>query len=424
MNDVQAIKCNNCGAPAFFEQGQARFRCPYCGDFVPMTMAQSHFAPQMSFRHRPIPVIDGLLKLTHVGMSEKPVTYNPGPPDTSSTRTRGTDNKLAGIDFDAFASWTGREMIILPCKHCGATITGYSTQNIFECAYCKNKVMDAEAYTGGVYRQEVFGYDRNMYNLALPFTVTEDEAKQQILRIAAEYPKDFAGQDIRERLETNLQAIYLPYRLMDVSLKATVETEKGKFTFYHDRINWALPQFTLLDIYLLNELHPWDFGCTAPFTPAFLEGNVRIFAPLNNESRKTAMSSMLLRDAPAMIQSAFGVKKAKLLTWEYNFREHKYAHINLPIWFLDKDREDGYLDLQIRAAVNGQTGKAAALFLQTNKKDYVRVCEKSFGPQMSDECTIFSPPTPIAYVKSPHLYQVISFEEAVKKPGLFSKWFR
>ena len=63
----------------------------------------------------------------------------------------------------------------------------------------------------------------------------------------------------------------------DLSVKATVDTERGQFTFYHDRINWARPQCSLFDIYLLNELNPWDYGESAPFTPAFLENDVRIF---------------------------------------------------------------------------------------------------------------------------------------------------
>ena len=392
MNDVHAIKCKKCGAPAYSNQAREGFHCPYCGDFVPWATTRAHFTPDMVFRHRPLPIVDGLLKLTHVGMPEK----SPGDPrasDEMSRRVRDMDSQLAELDRNAFKSVAGRELITAVCKHCGADITGHSTQNIFVCEYCGNKIMDGDTFADGVYRKEIFGYDNNMYNRAIPFSVSADEAKRQILRLIASYPKDFDRQDIAARIDTELQALYLPYRLDDVSLKATVETERGTFTFYQERVNWALPSFTLFDVYLLNELQPWDFGTTAPFAPAYLEGNVRIFAPLNNEERITATRRMLWRDVTTMVSAAFGFNRVKLLTWDYNFRTHKYAFFNLPVWFLDKRQRDLDRDLQIRMAVNGQTGKAAALFLQSGEKDYVRTLDANPVPKMSDDCTMYSHPS-------------------------------
>lgn len=425
MKDVKAVKCSRCGAPAYADQKLEGFLCPYCGNLIPWAQTRGGYTPNIAYRHRAIPMVEGLLKLTHVGMPEE-AAKDPRAHDEMELRTGDVDTALSALDKKTFEAWETRKRIALPCTRCGATIAGYSTQTIFECGYCKNKLMAADVYASGAYHKDmVFGYDHNMYDMALPFAVSYEEAKMQMLRLAEMHPQDFAGQDIAARLETGLKALYLPYRLEDASLKATVETEKGEFTFYHDRINWALPCSAAHDIYLLDALHPWDFGQAAPFSPAFLEGDVRIFAPVNNEARNTALRRLLWRDTPAMVSRAFGLGNVKLLSWVYDFRRHKYAYINLPIWFLDKERGRPGADLQVSMAVNGQTGKTAALLLQADKKDCVHVREADYVAPMSDECTMYSPPVPIAYVKPPFLFRTLSFEEATgKKGGLFKRLLR
>ena len=416
MNEVQALKCKKCGAPAYADQKLEGFLCPYCRDFTPWVQTRSHFAPEVNFRHRPIPIVDGLLKLTHVGMPEVEVG-DPRDPDEMALRTSNADTGLLSLDAAAYKAWTERGKVTAKCESCDADVSGYTTQNIIECPYCGNKIIGADTLRDGEYRQNAFGYDKNIFDRAIPFTISADEAKRQILRIAADNPREFANQDIHKRLETDLQALYLPYRLEDVSVKATFDTEKGKITIYHDRINWALPQCTVFDIYLMNALHPWDFGSVEPFTPAFMEGDVKVFVSQNNEEKTSALRRMLWRETPEMVRSAFGVKTAKLLTWDYNFRRHQYALINLPIWFLDKRSNDGANDLQIRAAVNGQTGKAAALILQNAKqsaffsksepKDYIRIRESANTVKMSDECTMYSPPIKITTSNHPFFSEPI-----------------
>jgi len=414
MANVQAIKCKKCGAPSYAEQARQGFLCLYCGDFVPWAIANAKFTSNIVFKHRSIPVVDGLLKLTHVGLPEREPDDLKYPTELSE-RVRNTDDKLSELDSKAFRVWKAREMITVACKFCGAQMMGKSTQNIFECEYCKNKIMDEQAFKDGIYRKEIFGYNDNIYNKAIPFVISKEEAKRRILRLAKDYPDDFGKQLTEKRIDNDLQAVYLPYRLEDVSLKATVETEKGKFTFYQERINWATPRSVLFDVYLIDALQPWDFGETAPFSPAYLEGDIQIFSPSNNEAVDLAMKRILWRDIPVITSAEFGLQNVKPLTWDYNFRRHSYAYFNLPVWFLDKRREDNKNDLQIRAAVNGQTGKAAAIFLQTGKKDYIRTQIIKPVPEMSDDCTIFSPPAPIIYIKSPFLYKIISLKDAVKK---------
>lgn len=414
--DTTAIKCKECGSPSYFDQKSEGFICPYCGGFTSWASADYRYTLDMVFRHRPIPVIDGLIKLTHVGIGETAVK-DMRSPDEMMQRTSSLGDLLYGLDKGTFEKWDKREEKFFDCPYCGAKITGFSTQSVFICEYCDNKLMASDVFESGVYGENlVFGYDPNMYDQALPFKITKAQAVEQLLRLVAQDRSDFAGQDIEKRITSELQAIYLPYWVEDISVKATVDTECGQFTFYHDRINWARPQCSLFDIYLLNELNPWDYGESAPFTPAFLENDVRIFAPMNNDEQVTAPYRMLYRDMPDMLKSTFGLNKVKMLGWVTDFRRHKYAGINLPIWFLDKPSWAKESHLQTRMAVNAQTGKAAALFLEAGKKDYTSTLEVYPPPKMSDECTMYSSPVPVKYIKSPFLFKRFNINEVLGKP--------
>ncbi|NLY72813.1 MAG: hypothetical protein GX079_03890 [Tissierellia bacterium] len=414
--DTTAIKCKECGAPSYFDQKSEGFVCPYCGSVTPWASGDYRYTLDMIFRHRPIPLVDGLIKLTHVGMGETAIK-DMRSPDEMKQRTSNLDDLLYGLDKGTFEKWDDREEITFECPFCSAKITGFSTQSVFICEYCGNKIMYSDVFESGEYGENlVYGHDSNMYDLALPFKVTRSKAIEQLLNLVSQNRSDFVEENIEKRIGSELQAIYLPYWVEDISVKATVGTNCGQFTFYQDRINWARPQCTLFDIYLLNELNPWDYGEAAPFTPAFLENDARIFAPMNNDEIVTAPYRILYRDMPDMIKSAFGVNEVKLLGWVTNLRRHKYASVNLPIWYLDKASWAGESDLQIRMAVNAQTGKAAALFLEAGKKDYTRTLESYPLPKMSDECTMYSPPLPVKYVKSPFLFKICDEKEVLGKP--------
>lgn len=420
VQDTTAIKCTECGSPSYFDQKLEGFVCPYCGNFTPWDAADYRYTLDMVFRHRPVPIIDGLIKLTHVGTGHtRPRDI--WPDDELKHRTASLDKLLFSFDKGTFNLWEERQDVSFDCPYCNGKINGFSTQSLFLCEYCGNKIMHADVFETGLYGENlVYGVDRNMHDLALPFKLTKTQAIDKMLNLVRKYPEDFAGENIEERIKSDLQAIYLPYLLEDHSVKATVSTERGKFTFYHDRINWARPENSLFDIYLLNKLDPWDYGEVAPFTPTFLENDAKIFAPINNEERKTAPYRMLYRDIPDMIKETFGLKYVKLESWVTNFRRHKYSYINLPIWYLDKATEAGESDLQIRMAVNGQTGKAAALFLQADKKDYIRTLDLDARmlSEMSDESTIYSPPIPVKYMRSPFLFKRLDINQVLRHPLL------
>ena len=181
----------------------------------------------------------------------------------------------------------------------------------------------------------------------------------------------------------------------------------------------------------MDQLNPWDYGESTAFTPAFLENDAHIFAPMKDRELKTARHRILYRDIPPMFKSQFSLEDVRIKTWALYPRRHKYPRVNLPIWYLDKASWVKESDLQIRMAVNGQTGKAAALFLKVGKKDYktagtdyIRTLDPSPQAKMSDESTIF-PTCGSKVYKQPFLFKTYDIEEVLgERESKFRRWLR
>ena len=95
----------------------------------------------------------------------------------------------------------------------------------------------------------------------------------------------------------------------------------------------------------------------------------------------------------------------------------------------------------MRIAVNGQTGRAAAVVFSETRETHV-VAPLSSNLHLSGESTVHATPIEIRYVKSPFLHEIVRIggnesgapqaaakregilrEEKVKKQGFFSKIF-
>ena len=253
---------------------------------------------------------------------------------------------------------------------------------------------------------------------AIPFKVTREQAKTAVQALIRKFSGDFIDQNIENRMATDMTADYIPFSLADLSVKMSVQSNRGDFQAYEEIINWACPDTTLYDIHLLDRLDPWDFGAVIPFDPAFAEGIFRIAATANNASRADVIDNLLAERLVADLKDTFDLKKTKIALWGRNFRKHKSATFLLPVYYLDRRTEDGDGARQVRIAVNGQTGKAAALFYQYEKEERYETLTPSHPKAMSKEHTVRTPPVPVKYVKSPFLHRIVPLQDAVEKKGL------
>ena len=414
--EIRAIQCRSCGGAMYSDQKAAAYVCAFCGTSVPWTDEQVFWTSPITFRHKPVQIVDGAMKLGHV---EVMTEVDPHDERVLSQKYRQNSvaGKLALWDETTTAAFAGVCRLTFVCPFCGGEFTGESTQHFFTCSYCSNTFEDEELVRPGGYRREfIMGVGaENVPEKAIPFSVTMTQAQNAARVLAQQFPQEFAGQDIERRLRAEMTAVYIPFSLADLSVKMSTRSSRGDFEAYEEIVNWACPDTTLYDIHLLDRLDPWDFGAVIPFDPAFAEGIFRVAATANNASRADVIDNLLAERLVTDLKDSFALTKAEIMLWGRDFRKHKSACFLLPVYYLDRRPEDGDGARQGRIAVNGQTGSAAALFYQYGREERYVTRAPSHPKAMSTEHTVRTPPTAVRRVGSPFLHRTIPLEAALQK---------
>ena len=86
MEDFFAIKCRNCGGPMYSHQATRSFECAYCGTSEPWGEGAAGQDSIVKFRHQPLQMVNGLIKLPQVSRLEPPKESD----GTSSSPTGAT----------------------------------------------------------------------------------------------------------------------------------------------------------------------------------------------------------------------------------------------------------------------------------------------------------------------------------------------
>ena len=66
MEKFLAIKCSSCSGAMYSDQKTASYICPFCGASAPWTEENFYRELPITFRHKPVERIDGLIKLGQV----------------------------------------------------------------------------------------------------------------------------------------------------------------------------------------------------------------------------------------------------------------------------------------------------------------------------------------------------------------------
>lgn len=417
---VSALACMKCGAPMYPDMQKGGMSCAYCGHLVPFAHTDADFVPHMTYRHKPLEFVDGYLKLGHVAIMDKDA-LNPPPPAERRIRRTRLDQKIIEYDENAFDAMNDEAYFEMNCPHCGKKLSSRLTDNIFTCPYCGQKFGDYDRLSTGEFDANlIVGRKLNFYGKCLPFHLSREEAAQAVASLKRRYREDFADDDIEGRAKEELIAAYVPVQLADLRWKMQVKSERGTFWFYQECLDWAWPRTLMFDAYLLDEMAPWDYDELSIIKPAYLEGNVRLFAAQNIGEWQSAIPSFILqRKTPARLKEAFGLERCELLQCSRDLRKHKFAFILLPIYYLDCKQGAGENGRQTRVMVNGQTGKASALILDGGDDDLIRTIEPATPHVFASggERTMFSPPIPVKYVKQPFLHERLLLEDAFEKKG-------
>ena len=214
---ISALVCHKCGAPMCPDMKKGGFSCLYCDTFRPFAVTDEDFAPAVKFRHQPVKIVEGLLKLGHVAIEVKEALIPP-PREERLKRLLPIDRKLLERDAEAFNAFRDESVCL----------------------------------------------------------------------------------------------------------------------------DWAWPRSIIYDIFLMDELAPWDYGELTALKPAYLEGKVQLLASENLGDWQAKIPDWILqRTAPQRLRRAFGLEKIQLRWVSRDIRNHSYGLVLLPIYAMEISLENG-----------------------------------------------------------------------------------
>lgn len=120
------------------------------------------------------------------------------------------------------------------------------------------------------------------------------------------------------------------------------------------------PRANYLDVLLMGILGPWDFDKVGPFDPAMQEGDFRVVSVDASAKDQVVIDKMALDIAGNDTEAVLGLNKKSIRAWARKARKHKDGLVMAPAYFVDRLATDSRDGEQVRIAVNGQTGRAAA----------------------------------------------------------------
>lgn len=277
MEGFFAIKCRNCGGPMYSHQQTRSFDCAYCGASTPWAEGGPEPAPAMGIRHQPLQVVDGLLKLTHVSQLE-PAQDSDWSYYKPYWRNMSLLERLLWEDPATADEFQNAEHVSVPCPFCGAAFEGKSTQSVFDCPSCGNKIGVADLLKPGTFskRLSMGTGAEHIPEQALPCRISAQQARANALALVHQHLNAFAGHEVDKAIEEQMALTYVPVELADLRMMASFPgTIPGKESLvYFEVLDWAWPKTYFVDIPLMGLLEPWDFSATAPFDPLWQEGRL------------------------------------------------------------------------------------------------------------------------------------------------------
>lgn len=409
MDEFFAIKCQNCGGPMYSHQASRSFECAYCGTTIPWAPGAGEPKSALGIRHQTLQVVDGLLKLTHVSQLETPEDpdwyfFNP------HWRNQTVLERLLWEDRATASEYQEAEHVTIPCPFCGAAFEGSSTQRVFECPSCGNKIGVADLLKPGAFSKRLtMGVGAEYVpEQGISCAITEQQARANALHLVHQYPDAFAGHNVEDAIQNDMMLFYFPMALADLRMMASFPGKglNKEALVYYEVLDWAYPRANYLDVRLMGILEPWDFSKVAPFDPAMQEGDFRVIAVDASTKDNVVIDKLALDIAGNDAESALGFNKKSIRKWARKARKHKDGLVMVPVYFVDRPAEDGRDGEQVRIAVNGQTGRAAAVVFSEKRETHI-VAPLNPSLRLSSESTVHATPIEVKYVKSPFLYQIV-----------------
>ena len=362
---IALVACASCGAPMHPDPSREAFSCPYCGHVVPYADHTLRGMRPLVYKHRAVPMEDGLLKLIRVAVLTGVQSDLKGHNDPSTPEARWArsfEEYVASIDRRAYVTRRDRFEFTFICSFCGGEVAGSSTQTMYECEHCGAVFgLDDLSEMGLDALPQIVGNNSMVPSKCLPYRLGSVQAQARIRYLVAQNPDLFAGHDVEGMLRA-----------------------------------------------LLDRMQPWDFNEAGVFIPDLVVGDVTICAATNFADKLGVINALAARTATEEIELHYGAQRLSLVRWGRDLVEHQSGLIALPVYYLEE--HDG-VGGGMRVMVNGQTGAVQAVVREGGVERCSGLPGSTDG-RVDGERTMRSMPVPVRYERPSHLYRVLSPQEA------------
>ena len=215
-NRITDIHCTSCGAPAAFDIAEQAYLCSYCGGRVGIKEA---LAEKTGFRKM------------------------------QARKVRESAKKYP--------------LRAASCSVCGAEVVFEEKEALAKCAFCGSPLV-----------LKTYLNDREFPECVIPFALTEEEAKEQLLAwCSANARKPEAGS--LKKLLPSLKGFYLPYELVrgPVHLMAKRMDSARSYPCESQFFDEFVSRSKQLDNLLLDGMEPYDLSALTGFDFGFVAGH-------------------------------------------------------------------------------------------------------------------------------------------------------
>lgn len=230
------------------------------------------------------------------------------------------------------------EMFAIKC------LEGESTQRVFECPSCGNKIGVADLLKPGTFSKRLtMGVGAEYVpEQGIPCEISPQQARANAMQLVRQYPDAFAGHDVEDAIQNDMMLFYFHMALADLRMMASF-LGKGlskETLVYYEVLDWAYPRANYLDVRLMGILEPWDFAKVGPFDPAMQEGDFRVVSVDASTKDQVVIDKLALDVAGNDAEAVLGLNKKSIRTWARKARKHKDGLVMVPVYFVDRPASD------------------------------------------------------------------------------------
>lgn len=225
---------------------------------------------------------------------------------------------------------------ISSCSGCGATIIFEENEALSNCEFCGRSLI-----------RKRYVSSSQMPHYVVPFGVTREEAAEKLLQWCERNSKKKEAKHLREKI-SQLRGYYLPYEMVNGPVNCTVK--KSSVTAKYDAYGYLNGEFVncskQLDNLVLDAMEPFDLDNLQEFDFAYVAGHRIKVSDIGRQEIFVRLHDEAEANYRIRMEQLWGTRSIDMETKVEGIADFP---VLLPVYYI--------ADGEVRAAVNGQTGK-------------------------------------------------------------------